>query len=1169
MPRKFKPQEKQFGRFPQIWDGITMDDWLAWLIEEKPHCRFHRQGAHLKGCCPFHDDPRPSFAVTPSKGMAKCFGCQRAFSNPVRFVAAIKNCSFAEALVYMRKRFGLKGLIPDALHEKLAAYEVHQDHKRKITELACTALREAIMQYPNIDPSLAWTKDAVEWCKARNFGAYAPNELRPADDVDDVQHPADPAGVWGRITMNQMVGTLPPPAYVTAHFGENSEEVLFFRKYFSQYLTDTKYIGSIMLMLHDGPDSVASFKLRIVPEGDTKNFVFVGDQYVEERGGFRGYFGLHYYRIFLGSDEAGTGYVDRCAIVEGEGDVLASVARQIRHQSDDFIILSGGGASVQTADHLKQFGIDKVDIIADNDSGGEKFIQNLLERTSTNISFRVFQWPDEYITWRMPNDPDKRIKDPDDAVKYLGYPKWRRYVNDNGTYQQAYLWIFDHASDEIAHKPPDDVKQRGRVAMEWGKLIKDNTELQKFCGLVQEHYELDQATLFRDIRAKDEDEEAFVGRMVDVLRGFFHFVGMQNGESRKRILVFYDKATRKTDSLTLNDEKALEAVFAHYFGPIYAFVQEHIGEPAFLTGDGDEGAPKLAMDMREKRYRQYINYALLKIAQGLPSLDRAPTKAQGLHFMGTKDGVSRSYMVNGLDVYEILHEGDKMSVTLLDGPSHNGVIFDTSGPAWLHSVKSAEDIMSADVDVVRLFGTVRDMIQTGWMFSHQALDATFLTSYLMCLTVMSAFTRQTAVIFNAEAQSGKSKFVGGLISGASFPRIHLVAHSVGMHGYSAAAIRQQRNNSVLCLVLEEFEDLGGNDKKSSITRNVLDMTRDLVGENAVNWSIGTTTGESRTYVLRFPLVCAAIRPLRDAASLSRFIAFELVHEAGRIDPVTALLDKFGDELIAQTRHEMAVAFIKHMPRLRQIQLEVEKEYATGLTLPSHVPARFREALFPILAMIRFVEEEAAKRGEKLPGVESYRKFAYDFSESRKEQLSRLKVTSENEQIFEMVLSSAIQIANTDDNRVSWVTTIRVMLADLNKLDEINKTKKGVYFDKLNEWLVVNWIEATQGVLANTKYRSETPTFLKQVSERSPHHVSQQQARAARVLDRLVEAMGPCQSWDLVTVFSVKHILDAARKTREEALNSTTGNNGSAAPAEKKLEPGPPSNGQPFPGDMEV
>jgi DNA primase len=36
-----------------------------------------RSGSRFKGNCPFHDEKTPSFTVTPTMGIYKCFGCQK------------------------------------------------------------------------------------------------------------------------------------------------------------------------------------------------------------------------------------------------------------------------------------------------------------------------------------------------------------------------------------------------------------------------------------------------------------------------------------------------------------------------------------------------------------------------------------------------------------------------------------------------------------------------------------------------------------------------------------------------------------------------------------------------------------------------------------------------------------------------------------------------------------------------------------------------------------------------------------------------------------------------------------------------------------------------------------------------------------------------------------
>jgi hypothetical protein len=285
--------------------------------------------------------------------------------------------------------------------------------------------------------------------------------------------------------------------------------------------------------------------------------------------------------------------------------------------------------------------------------------------------------------------------------------------------------------------------------------------------------------------------------------------------------------------------------------------------------------------------------------------------------------------------------------------------------------------------------------------------------------------------------------------------------------------------------------------------------------------------------MRFAMATAAIRPLRDAASLSRFIGFELVHKENRIGPQNVLLNEYGELGIRATRRDLGVALIRYMPTLKTIEGEIEKEFASGDLLPTYVQSRFRQALYPILTMLKFLEQVAINQDR--PGVIApYRQFALDFSASRRDYLTRMRAASENEQLFDNIISSQFRV-NGDDDRLDGSTNIRSMLSRLNELGEINRTKQGVYFDAKMEWIVVNWIEAVQGVLSNTQYRNQSSSSLKSMSERNTHHVPQEQVRTARTLERLVDVMGPCHNLSSVSVFSVRHILEAARKHREDAL----------------------------------
>ena len=66
-----------------------------------------RKGVNYVACCPFHNEKTPSFVVSPSKGVYKCFGCGKG-GNAVTFVMEQEGVSYPEALKMVAKRYGIE-----------------------------------------------------------------------------------------------------------------------------------------------------------------------------------------------------------------------------------------------------------------------------------------------------------------------------------------------------------------------------------------------------------------------------------------------------------------------------------------------------------------------------------------------------------------------------------------------------------------------------------------------------------------------------------------------------------------------------------------------------------------------------------------------------------------------------------------------------------------------------------------------------------------------------------------------------------------------------------------------------------------------------------------------------------------------------------------------------
>ncbi|MCM1150956.1 MAG: DNA primase [Alistipes sp.] len=66
-----------------------------------------RKGVNYQACCPFHNEKTPSFVVSPSKGVYKCFGCGKG-GNAVTFLMEHESITYPEALKMVAKRYGIE-----------------------------------------------------------------------------------------------------------------------------------------------------------------------------------------------------------------------------------------------------------------------------------------------------------------------------------------------------------------------------------------------------------------------------------------------------------------------------------------------------------------------------------------------------------------------------------------------------------------------------------------------------------------------------------------------------------------------------------------------------------------------------------------------------------------------------------------------------------------------------------------------------------------------------------------------------------------------------------------------------------------------------------------------------------------------------------------------------
>lgn len=69
--------------------------------------KLKKRGANYLGLCPFHNEKTPSFTVSPSKEIYKCFGCGKS-GNTISFIMEHEKYSYVEALKWLAAKYNIE-----------------------------------------------------------------------------------------------------------------------------------------------------------------------------------------------------------------------------------------------------------------------------------------------------------------------------------------------------------------------------------------------------------------------------------------------------------------------------------------------------------------------------------------------------------------------------------------------------------------------------------------------------------------------------------------------------------------------------------------------------------------------------------------------------------------------------------------------------------------------------------------------------------------------------------------------------------------------------------------------------------------------------------------------------------------------------------------------------
>lgn len=85
----------------RVLDTARVEEVLSDYIHMK------KRGANYMANCPFHDEKTPSFVISPSKGIYKCFGCGQS-GNAVSFLMNHEKMNFSESIRYLANKYSIQ-----------------------------------------------------------------------------------------------------------------------------------------------------------------------------------------------------------------------------------------------------------------------------------------------------------------------------------------------------------------------------------------------------------------------------------------------------------------------------------------------------------------------------------------------------------------------------------------------------------------------------------------------------------------------------------------------------------------------------------------------------------------------------------------------------------------------------------------------------------------------------------------------------------------------------------------------------------------------------------------------------------------------------------------------------------------------------------------------------
>lgn len=337
-----------------------------------------KRGVNLLGLCPFHNEKTPSFTVSPSKGIFKCFGCGKG-GNSVNFIMEHEHLSYPEALKSLAAKYHIEIEEKELTKEDLEK----QNERESMLVLSSYAGRQFAENLFNTDEGISV---GLTYFKERGFRHDTLKKF-------DVGYSFERRDAFSRKALED---GYKQEFLVKTGLSIQHEDRVFDR-----------FSGRVMFPIHSLSGQILGFGGRVL-KSDPKSAKYLNSPESEIYHKSKIVYGIYQARKSITLN-------DRCYLVEGYTDVLSL------HEADiENVVASSGTSLTQEQVRLIKRFTQNITILYDGDAAG-------IKASVRGIDIVLEEGMNVKIVLLPPGE------DPDSYSKKLSNEEFARYLKQNET----------------------------------------------------------------------------------------------------------------------------------------------------------------------------------------------------------------------------------------------------------------------------------------------------------------------------------------------------------------------------------------------------------------------------------------------------------------------------------------------------------------------------------------------------------------------------------------------------------------------------------------------------------------------------------------------------------------------------------------------------------------